>query len=366
MCAFEGNKLFGSLTSAERQRLQESSELRVYASDEEIFKEGEAGDGIYLIEQGRVEISVVVGQMERRPLCRLGAGDFFGEMAVLDHEPRSATVTAEESTTVYFVPQGVLRGLLEKSPQLALNFVQEFSMRMRDFNRQYVREVIQAERLGLVGRFARSIVHDFKNPLNIIGIAADMAGMENASLEVRRTAAGRIRKQLDRLSNMTNELLEFTRTSQKSIVLSRSNFANFMRRLIDEMSPELREKSVLLHCVNEPPAIQLLMDPHRMTHLFCNLFHNAVDAMSGGGKILLRFQQTETEVIIEVEDSGHGIPQEIRPRLFEAFVTSGKTQGTGLGLSICKKIIEDHGGWIEARNPPTPGAIFAVGIPIKP
>ena len=98
--------------------------------------------------------------------------------------------------------------------------------------------------------------------------------------------------------------------------------------------------------------------------MFYNLIHNATDAMSSGGKIYMRFELTDREVITEIEDSGPGIAPEIADRLFDAFATFGKAHGTGLGLSICKKIVEDHQGKIFARNEPGRGAIFSFTLPI--
>ena len=71
------------------------------------------------------------------------------------------------------------------------------------------------------------------------------------------------------------------------------------------------------------------------------------------------------EVITEIEDTGKGIAPEILPRLFEAFATFGKAKGTGLGLSICKKVIEDHRGWIRARSEPGKGAVFSFSLPVN-
>jgi signal transduction histidine kinase len=85
--------------------------------------------------------------------------------------------------------------------------------------------------------------------------------------------------------------------------------------------------------------------------------------MPEGGKIILRFQATEKEVVTEVEDGGRGIAPEIAGELFQVFATHGKAHGTGLGLSICKRIIEDHRGWISARNKPGRGAVFSFGLP---
>lgn len=367
MTALKDCKLFASLTETDLETLRRSSADRRYNPGQIIFQEGDQGDGIYIVRQGIVQISALVGQgQERKVLTRLRPGDFFGEMAVLDEEPRSATAMAEGETGVYFIPREKLLQMLEGSPRLAVGLVREFSLRMRDFNRQYIQEALQAERLTLVGRFARSIVHDFKNPLNIIGLAAELVNMEKATPAMRQTATGRIRKQVDRLTNMINELLEFTRGPQQGVVLASFDFAPFVKEIIEDLRPEVQEKNVALEIRSEPPSITLPLDQQRLMHVFSNLIHNAVDAMPDGGRIYLDFQATPEEIITSIEDTGKGIPPEILPRLFEAFATFGKAKGTGLGLSICKKIVEDHRGWIKAHNEPGRGAIFSFGLPRTP
>ena len=107
-----------------------------------------------------------------------------------------------------------------------------------------------------------------------------------------------------------------------------------------------------------------LLNPKRLRQVFYNLIHNATDAMPGGGRIFLRFQQTNGQVVTEIEDTGPGIASEIADRLFDAFATFGKAHGTGLGLSICKKIVEDHHGQISARNEPNRGAVFSFSLPL--
>lgn len=365
MVALEASKLFNGLSSVDLASLNRAAKLQSFPAGSVIFQEGDEGNGIYVVQQGQVDISALISQEQRRTLSRLGPGDFFGEMAVLDNEPRSATATAEQATTAFFIPRTDLLRMLESSPKLAVSLVREFSLKMRDFNRQYIREVLQAERLTLVGRFARSIVHDFKNPLNIIGIAAELACMESATPAMRNATKSRICKQVDRLSNMINELLEFTRGTQTSIVLAETNYASFLHQLIEDLRQEVSEKGVKLECVPAPPSVSLLLDPGRLTHVFYNLVHNSVDAMPQGGTVRLRFFVTSTEVVTEIEDTGKGIAPEIASRLFEAFATFGKAQGTGLGLSICKKIVEDHGGRIHARNEPDRGAVFSFTLPLR-
>ena len=268
------------------------------------------------------------------------------------------------STEVHFIPRTELLGLLDASPRLATSLMRAISQRLREFNRRYVQELIQAERLALVGRFARSIVHDFKNPITIIGMAADLLNAETPQPAAVQTAKTRIRKQVDRLGTMINELLEFTRGSQSPLVRVPVDYPGYLAQLLDDLRPEAEARSVQIVCETPPPAVRLSLDPNRLAHVFHNLIHNAEDAMPQGGRITLRFRLHGRELTTEVEDSGPGLAPEIVGRLFEPFATFGKSQGTGLGLSICKRIVDDHGGRIVARTEPGRGAVFAVTLPL--
>jgi signal transduction histidine kinase len=364
MVALESTKLFGSLSPADAALLNSSAQIREFPQGHIIFKEGDAGDGMYVVRSGGMQISALVGQGERKVLARLKPGDYFGEMAIIDNEPRSASAVTEGPTSVYFLPRELVLVLLERSPILAVRLVREFSHRMREFNRRYIDEAMQAERLTLVGRFAQRIVHDFKNPLNVIGIAAELANLENATPAMRVSAYARINRQVNRLSNMISELLEFTRGSQNETVPALTNYATVVREALEELRPECGEKHVELICEGSP-EVDLLIDPQRLMHVFFNLIHNAVDAMMpDGGKIYIRFQRFPYEFVTEIEDTGKGIAPEILPRLFEAFATYGKSNGTGLGLSICRKIVNDHKGHIEAHSYPGRGGVFSFGLPL--
>ena len=366
MSALEKSKLFSGLLTQELHALAQTAEMRAFKAGQNIFQEGDPGDGMFVIVEGLVQVSALISEGQRRiVLTQVKPGDFFGEMAVLDDEPRSATATAEIDTKTFFIRRGDLLKVLEQSPKLAVGLMREFSRRMRDSNRHYIQEVLQAERLTLVGRFARSIVHDFKNPLNVIGLAAEMMGMDQATPEMRASAQQRIRKQVDRLSNMINELLEFTRGSQATNVLAQADYSLFVHHLVEDFQLEVAARAVTIELPEPPSEVSVLIDQQRLSHVFYNLIHNAVHEMPEGGKIFLRFHVLQDEVITEVEDTGKGIAPEIATRLFEPFATHGKAQGTGLGLSICKKIIEDHKGKISARSEPGHGAVFSFSLPLS-
>jgi CRP-like cAMP-binding protein len=177
----EASKLFCELNPGELTQLRSIAREQSFGDGQEIFKEGDQGDGVYVVKEGLVEISGLVGPKARHVFSRVAPGDIFGEMAVLDQKTRSACAVARGNAVVYFIPRADMLRLVERSPGLALALLREISQRLREFNRQYVAEVLQTERLAILGRFARSIIHDLKNPLNIISITAEMAGMERAS-----------------------------------------------------------------------------------------------------------------------------------------------------------------------------------------
>lgn len=354
---------FAQLLTAELESLKRAAKRRQFSAGEVIFRQGDPGDGLYVVEEGCVEISAPVGEGHQRVLSQLETGAFFGEMAVLDQEPRSATATAIADSVLSFIPAGEMERALEQSPRLMLLLVREFCRRMRQTDRRFVEEVIQAERLGLVGRFAQSIVHDFKNPLNMIGFAADAAASEDASVEMRAEVKAIIRKQVDRMANMIGELLEFTRGTASSVRLEPLNYHALIHDVMREIAAESRGRNVEVRCVTEPPDVTIAADATRLMRVFFNLINNAIEMMPQGGAVMLRFSTAEASVTTEIEDTGPGIAPEIAARLFEAFATHGKAHGTGLGLSICKRIVEDHGGNISARSEPGRGAIFAFTLP---
>lgn len=364
MVVLETLHLFKNLAPDELRILRSITQERKFSAGGEIFREGDPGDGLYFVKGGLVEISGLINADARRVFSQLGPGEIFGEMSVIEDRPRSATATALKETEIFFIPRGEMFALLQRSPALAFNMLQEISHRLRDFNQHHLREVVQAERLAVVGNFARSIIHDLKTPLTIIGLSADMACMANSTPERRAQGQERIRKQVLRINDMVGDILEYTRSNRADTTLGPGNYADFIKEILPELQAEAENKSVRIEIQNEPPAAMLLLDSRRLRRVFFNLVHNATDFMLNGGKLFLRFNCDDKEIVTEIEDTGPGIAPEIADKLFQPFATHGKSHGTGLGLSICKKIVEDHKGRIWTRNEPKRGAIFCFALPL--
>ena len=365
MAELEAARPFQGLNPDELQNLRQIARELQFDAGQQIFGEGDPGNGVYVIRDGLVEIAHLADSEEYRVFSRLGPGEMFGEMAVIENLSRSATAIAAQNARVYFIPRDEMLALLKRSPGLAFNLLQEISQRLRDFNQLHLREIIQAERLAVVGNFARSILHDLKNPLTIIGLAVETLDHPGLAPQKRAQSLGYIRKQTEHIQEMIGDILEFTQSARNPAAFVSADYHQFIKELLSELSMDAETKSVRVELQNEPPAVRLQLDARRLRRVFFNFLHNAMYMMPGGGKILLRFDRNEKEVVTEMEDTGPGIAPEIADQLFQPFATHGKSHGTGLGLSICKKIIEDHGGRIWARNAPRRGAIFSFALPLR-
>ena len=353
--------LLRHLNRAELQALRVIAQERSFAAGQEIFREGAPGDGVYFVKSGSVEISG--GSGARRVFSRLGPGEFFGEMAVIELQPRSAAANAAEITEVYFLPRGEMLTFIQHSPALAFALLQQISHRLREFNQLHVREVVEAERLAVIGNFARGIIHDLKNPLSIINLTSEMLANPGLNTATRAQLPARIQRQVVRINDLVTDILAFTE-NRKRANSKPDDLRKFILELVAELKSELAEKNIQLTLENEPPAGLVPFDARQLGRVFYNLIHNALDFLDGGGNIFLRFKTGPGEILVEIEDTGPGIAPEIADKLFQPFATHGKSHGTGLGLTICKKIIEDHGGKIAARNEPGHGAIFSFTLPL--
>lgn len=357
--------LFRELDPRDIQALRKIAQERAYPAGARIFSENDPGDGIYVIRDGLVEIAHVAGDQAIRLFSKFGPGEIFGEMAVIEDLPRSATITAAKETRVYFIPREEIRALLQRSPALSFELLQGISRRLRDFNQRHLSEIVEAERLAALGNFARSIVHDLKTPLAVIGMATEIMSAPNTRPEMRSESCARVKRQVTFISELVGDILEFTQTQRSDTPLPSVNYREFIQTIASELRSEDNLKTASLRLENEPPDIKLQFDPRRLRRVIFNLIDNAVDIMPENGEIILRFQNGKNEITTEIQDTGPGIPPQIANKLFQAFATFGKQHGTGLGLSICKKIIEDHGGRISARNAQDRGAIFSFTLPIR-
>jgi signal transduction histidine kinase/putative methionine-R-sulfoxide reductase with GAF domain len=229
------------------------------------------------------------------------------------------------------------------------------------FRRQ--QELIQARNLAVLGKTLSGIIHDFKTPMTVISGYVQMMQAEDDPVQ-REDYSQLILKQFKHLSSMTGEVLAFARGDAE--MLKRPVFVD---RMIDELREQLEHEfagfNVTLEAVCRVTR-KIKVDEGKIRRLVFNFARNAREAMPEGG--LFRIEVTETgddRVRFRFSDTGRGIPDEIRHRLFESFVTRGKRDGSGLGLAIVKKIVDDHEGSIDFHSEAGKGTTFDVFLPMN-
>ncbi|MCI0705736.1 MAG: ATP-binding protein [Planctomycetia bacterium] len=251
--------------------------------------------------------------------------------------------------------EGDFRGLHEQVDHLSARIesvVQELQQREH--------EVLRAEQLAAVGQLAAGVGHEIRNPLTAIKMlvqsALEAQSQSGLTGEDLRIIEGEIR----RMERSLQTFLEFARPPKpERQVLELQTIIGAVLGLVRGRI----EKQRVSTQVDAPETpVTLTADPGQLQQVFLNLVMNALDAMPGAGTLAIIVRPGKDRVVVEVSDTGPGVPRDVMPRLFQPFV-SGKDTGLGLGLVISERIVNDHAGTIGAGNRPGGGASFFVMLP---
>jgi signal transduction histidine kinase len=214
------------------------------------------------------------------------------------------------------------------------------------------------EDVNTIEWLSTSIVHDLRNPLGAIYAAAEiLIDLDPATTQVQRLATS-----IFRAAGRMRELL----ANLNSVALGNAPTPEIcdIREVITAASSAVwpaggRNVQIVIEV---PEGIEVPLIRPRMQSVFFNLIVNALEAMPTGGRLHIAAREAGSCVLIEMEDTGPGIPHGIRSRLFEPFVTAGKQHGVGLGLTLARQTVLDHGGdiWVE----PAAGARFVIRLPL--
>jgi two-component system NtrC family sensor kinase len=132
------------------------------------------------------------------------------------------------------------------------------------------------------------------------------------------------------------------------------------------MEKQMREANIKVETSFGEEIPEVLASTNQMRQVFLNIFKNAKEAMPKGGTLFVRTKMEDNRVLIQIQDTGVGIPNEIRDKIFEAFFTTKqKVKGVGLGLSVCYGIIRDHGGEIKIKSEEGKGTTFTISLPVE-
>ena len=268
----------------------------------------------------------------------------------------------------------VNRFVVENRRQVAR--YQALSETLEETNRQLQRaeaEARRSERLAALGQMSAGLAHEIRNPLGVIKGSAEMLAQKLAdATPLARELAGYISSEVNRLNALVARFLDFARPSQ--LELHPQNISEIVDRALEMVRSQSPDAQVQIERHDVPGLPEILADQQFCERVFVNLIQNAYQAMENAAHVpkgVLRISiapessEGRAGVSIAIEDTGPGVPPEMREQIFNPFVTS-KKEGVGLGLAIVAKIVDDHRGWIRLESSSAMGARFHVFLPAAP
>ncbi len=262
---------------------------------------------------------------------------------------------------------GVLSRERERDKERILALTCELEKALYDFDRSQMK-LVEAEKLAALGRLTADVAHEIRNPLTSVGGFAKRLLKCSEDITKVKECADIIVSEVQKLEKILKDVLIFSRKAMPHMELTQAE--DMIEVFLKEFSVIFSEKpDIVLKKEYTPHAFKVLMDREQIKLVLYNLVFNALDAMHRGGTLTFRTRAGSLDdtdyIIIDVSDTGTGIPKEKLQMIFEPFYSTKEIGiGTGLGLSICKKIMEDHGGRICVKSELSHGSTFTLYFPL--
>jgi ammonium transporter, Amt family len=233
------------------------------------------------------------------------------------------------------------------------------------------RQLFQSEKLAALGKISAGIAHEIRNPLTSIKILIHSLADAQSTLSSREKDMAVIEAEIERVNKMIKQFLDFARPRPPS--LEPVEIAKVLEDTLLLLKHEMEGQRIGLQRRYSAELPPVPMDPEQMKQVFLNLLLNALQAMESGGTVTVTTALKKDPsggpaggwAEVSLADTGKGVPEEIRNRIFEPFFST-KEEGIGLGLPIAQRIVEEHGGEIRVESRPGRGTIFSILLPLTP
>ena len=353
---------------------------RFYPPDATVVREEEVGQTFFIIVEGEVEVTKQVEGQAERVLRRHGPGDFFGEMALIETLPRTATVRTVTPSTLLELSKDDFDAVLSQQPAMALSVMRTLTHRLRQADQRAIAELSQKnEELARVNReltqqeqyrseFLTTVAHELRTPLTSANGYLTLVANGRMGGDQVQNAVSRALRNVKRVVKLVNDILflqeldlilpEFHPVSLPEIV----NQAMAGRR------QQAIEADLSLRVQLEEDLPQVMGDSEWLRRAIDALLDNAIKFSPNGGEILVQYTRQSGQVQLTIGDQGVGIPADQVDRIFERFQTGQRAgpylfSGVGLGLPLVKQVVEQHGGTIEVDSTEAEGSTFVMSLP---
>ena len=224
-------------------------------------------------------------------------------------------------------------------------------------------ELIQTERLAVIGRLAAGVAHEINNPLGIVRTNADIVrNLSEHPVVLERLEV--LRRNVDRAADITRKLLRLA--LPQTMETKALDLAELARECLSFLSPRLARIELNLDDLASP--LPILGDRTQLEQIIINLLINALESMNFKGKLwisgtLESGPDGRKEAVLRVRDSGTGIAPDALEQIFDLFYTTRSSEGFGIGLFVSRRIAEQHGGTLRAESPAEGGAVMILSLP---
>lgn len=389
---------FQGLEESELQEIAELTDLRTYPADTVLCHEGVYEYVLYIIAEGKVEITKKIVEGEDERLLRLGGrGDMVGEMALIQNAPRAATVRTTTECTVLEMDKKDFETILSRSPRMAIDIIRMTLDRIRANDQRMIADLQRTNKvLRQLDRnkleFIQVAAHELRTPLTVLKgyvkvLRAFPIISENASLSevVHGIITG-----ADRIHSVVNLMLDVTRIDADTLKVSfvPVPLKREINDLVQDFEKAAAERNITIVTQHAEETLTLNGDPTLIYKALYHLLVNAIKYTPDGGRVVITTRPVIMDhhvpgVEIAFRDTGIGLDVEHHELVFEKFYqvgsvdihSSGKTTfkggGPGLGLAIVRGVARAHGGktWVESAGHDEvnfTGSTFYLQIPLNP
>ncbi|MCC6905715.1 MAG: cyclic nucleotide-binding domain-containing protein [Anaerolineae bacterium] len=350
----------------------EYTSRRSYQIGEYISHQGDPGIEMYIVEKGSVAIIREEAGKPPFPLSSHSAGAMIGEIGLLQHAPRSASIIATEPTDIlvlsrddfwylfrsdYGFQETVLNTIIDRLLSADVSRVEASLSEHRLYERLGAlseENRALAELMQLRQETIHFIVHDLRNPLNMIMMALSILEMPGSDVNERASFMDMAKGGVQRMLVLIDSLLDVERLESGDAQLEMAPLkpTALLTSMVESLRPLARSREVRLETVIAENLPTIIADAQRLERVLANLIDNAVKFTPRDGLVTVSSQaDTDGNLVVAVNDTGPGIPPEQREHLFERFAqteTGRKGKGFGLGLAFSRIVIEGHRGTIRA------------------
>ncbi len=372
-------RAFPGIKPDEIEELIANSHVRSYTPGAVLCREHQVEDRFYMILEGEVEVSKNINNNEERLLKTLGAGDFFGEMALIHNAPRAATVIAKSALTTLELDKAAFERVLKNSNSIAMAMVSEISDRLRVNDQMAVEDLrMRASELAeayqklaeqdLARReFLTNIGHELRTPLMIATGYLQMLQRGIISGDQLTAGIETVARNVQQIASLVNDILFLQEMDLVLPEFQAVDMNEVAEQVFARYTPKAKERNVNLRILPSPSLPPVSGDFKSLERALMALVDNAVKFSPKGGDVEIRLYTQDENVRVAVEDHGIGITKENLPRIFDRFYHIERSGddlfgGIGLGLAITRQVIQQHQGNIDVESEPGKGSIFTLTL----